>query len=247
MNQDEQWLLTEKYRGEKTEYFFADCKRLHAGEPLAYVIGHIPFLNTTIHLDSHPLIPRAETEFWVDAVIKDIESKESTQISVLDLCAGSGCIGTALLTTFPFIHVDFVEIAEVHHPTILKNTQVNNIDPSRFHIFGGHLYTSLSETYDYILTNPPYIDPILDRTENSVKTHEPAIALYGGFLGLTYITEIISEASRYLAEKGTLVIEHEPEQTDAIVSLSTRYGFNAITHHDQYGVLRFTVLTRKVS
>ncbi len=66
MSKDIAWLLQEKYGGEKSEAFFADCKRLALGEPLGYLIGHTPFLDCTIYLDSKPLIPRAETEFWTE-------------------------------------------------------------------------------------------------------------------------------------------------------------------------------------
>ena len=74
MSQDIEWLLKEKYAGEKSDAFFADCKRLALGEPLGYLIGHTPFLDCVIHLDSKPLIPRPETEFWTERVISDIKT-----------------------------------------------------------------------------------------------------------------------------------------------------------------------------
>src|SRR5512138_3415194 len=97
MVREEEWLLKEKWNGEKSEGFFADCQRLRDGEPLAYVIGHTPFLNTIIYLDSKPLIPRVETEFWVEKAIMEIQDFSRGQtlgtVQVLDVCAGSGCIG----------------------------------------------------------------------------------------------------------------------------------------------------------
>ncbi len=96
MTQDEVWLLREKYQGVKTDAFFEDCARLKNGEPLAYIIGSIPFLNTTIFLDAHPLIPRPETEFWVEKAIAHMNVR--APLRILDLCAGSGCIGVAVLT-----------------------------------------------------------------------------------------------------------------------------------------------------
>jgi methylase of polypeptide subunit release factors len=63
MNQEERWLLEEKYGGRKCEAFSADLKKLKSGFPLAYLIGHQPFLNCKIDLEFKPLIPRPETEF----------------------------------------------------------------------------------------------------------------------------------------------------------------------------------------
>ena len=248
MSQNEEWLLQEKYHGKKTEGFFADRTRLNLGEPLAYIIGYIPFLNTKIFLDSHPLIPRTETEFWVEKVILEMQSargKASGRLHVLDLCAGSGCIGVAVLSAVRVARVDFCEIDPCHHPTILKNILVNNIDPSRTQIFGGDLFTQCTTVYDYILTNPPYIDPTLNRTEQSVKKYEPEIALYGGENGMEIIERIIYESPKFLTKDGVLVIEHEPEQTSQIHELAKPYCFASQTFPDQYGVERYTHLIRK--
>lgn len=244
MTRDEEWLLKEKYNGEKSEGFFADCARLSAHEPLAYLIGSIPFLHTTIHLDSHPLIPRTETEFWVEKIIKEIKSNPKKEIQVLDLCAGSGCIGVAILLEVEMARVDFVEIDACHHATILKNILENNIDPTRTHIFEGDLFEEVSNTYDYILTNPPYIDPSLNRTTESVQKFEPNLALYGGTLGTEFIFKIIADAPRFLTADGMLVIEHEPEQSDAIRQHAMPHGFACTTHPDQFGVSRYTTLVR---
>ena len=244
MTQDEKWLLKEKYNGQQTASFFADCDRLTSGEPLAYVIGHTPFHNSTIHLDSHPLIPRPETEFWTEHVIKKIADQGKTLVRVLDLCAGSGCIGVAVLKELPQSTVDFVEIDASHHPTIHKNIKENDIAISRTQIFGGSLFENVAGTYDYILTNPPYIDAHLNRTEESVITHEPALALWGGLHGMEVIQKILESSPQHLTEDGVLYIEHEPEQVEAIHSHSTKFFGEIETLVDQFGILRFTRLSR---
>jgi methylase of polypeptide subunit release factors len=63
LEKEKQWLLEEKYNGEKCEAFFTDLKKLEDGVPLAFLIGHIDFINTKINLEFKPLIPRPETEF----------------------------------------------------------------------------------------------------------------------------------------------------------------------------------------
>lgn len=263
MTRDEQWLLREKYKCEKSapvynespdeiknkyswgEGFFADLERLKAGEPLAYVIGSIPFLNCTIHLDSHPLIPRPETEFWVERAIAEIKRAAPVAPRVLDLCAGSGCIGVAVAKAIPDAEVYFVELDGTHLSTIQHNIRENGVDESKTTIMQGDLLANLPHTFDYILTNPPYIDPTLDRTETSVKNFEPHLALYGGARGMELIARIVAGARASLAPHPTsqLWLEHEPEQRDAIHALAHTHHLTCQTHTDQYDTPRYSVLT----
>lgn len=243
MEKEAEWLLSEKYNGEKTEGFFTDLKRLESGEPLAYVIGHVPFLDTKIYLDSKPLIPRPETEYWVKQVIDELQNV-GKQIRALDLCAGSGCIGVAILkhTT---CSVDFVEIDEAHHATIQKNINGNDIDPKRANIIGGDLFEQLGQQqYDLILSNPPYIDPNIDRASESVKKYEPHIALYGGDKGIAIIADIILDGSLHLKDGGVMYIEHEPEQEEQLHQLATESGLHAASERDQFGIIRYTRLSK---
>lgn len=236
MNQEQQWLLNEKYNGIKTSEFENDLKRLKSGEPLAYVIGWQPFCGTKIYLDSHPLIPRPETEYWVQLAIHQIKKKENPK--VLDLCAGSGCIGVAILKAIPSSTVDFVEIDESHHVIILKNIHENGIDEKRTRIFGGSLFENITEQYNAILTNPPYIDPNLsDRIGDSVRGQEPDLALFGGTGGMELIREILAKSGQFLKSDGVLYIEHEPEQVDEIKKLLP----GIVVERDQFGVGRFSV------
>ncbi len=241
------WLLTEKWNGEKTEGFFTDSKRLKAGEPLAYIIGYIPFLDTTIYLDSHPLIPRVETEYWVEHTIREIKIKYPNEpMHILDLCAGSGCIGIAILHAFPFSQVDFVELETKHHATIRKSIIENDIDLKRIQIIESDLFDAVpQEEYTYILTNPPYINQSLNRTQNSVHLYEPHRALYSDKNGFDHIERILRGAEKYLTKNGSLVIEHEPEHTMLIYALGDSLGYTTQTEKDQYDHERFTYLTRK--
>ncbi|MFM2381318.1 MAG: hypothetical protein RLZZ76_85 [Candidatus Parcubacteria bacterium] len=245
MTKEEQWLLKEKYHGEKSEGFFTDCKRLESGEPLAYIIGSIPFLNTTIHLESHPLIPRPETEFWVEKAIAHIKHAGKPEPRVLDLCAGSGAIGVAVAKEIPLASVTFAEIDPTHFSTIEKNLKENTIiyDREKYVFLESDLFLKVSGSFDFILTNPPYIDKGADTAEKSVTDYEPHLALFGGVHGMEYITRIITDAPKYLTATGELWIEHEPAQAEAIKTLATDSGFLCTIHTDQYKVARYSVLT----
>lgn len=236
MNQETKWLLNDKYNGIETDAFYDDVKRLESGEPLAYIIGWQPFCGTKIYLDSHPLIPRPETEYWVKLVIDEI--KEKKNVKVLDLCAGSGCVGVALLKNIPDSIVDFVEIDESHHATILKNIKENRIDEGRTKIVGGSLFENITDQYDIIVTNPPYIDPqLVHRVGENVLEYEPKNALFGGNAGMELINEILVKIPYFLRPGGILYIEHEPEQAEKIQKLLP--GINP--QKDQFGVIRFSV------
>jgi release factor glutamine methyltransferase len=241
------WLLSEKYADTETPAYFEDLEKLQAGIPLAYLIGFVPFLGTKIFLDSHPLIPRTETEYWVEKVIQEISAgfaHADTPLHILDLCAGSGAIGVALLKAFPEAQVDFAEIDTNHHATILKNIMENGIDPNRAQIFGGDLYENITQTYNYIFSNPPYINPKQhERIDSSVLAHEPSLALFGGVDGLDIIKNILSRAPSHLSLGGALYIEHEPEQAEILRELAPTFGFTAETHLDQYGYERSTRFT----
>lgn len=239
LNQEEQWLLREKYAGIENEVFRADLERLRSGKPLAYLIGHVPFLGCTIYLDSKPLIPRPETEYWVEKAIAEIKRSGGR---VLDLCAGSGSIGVAVAKHCPEAKVVFAEIDPAHISTIKKNVSENL--PTAHEVVESDLFENISGKFDFILSNPPYIDPALDRAEDSVREHEPHLALYGGDKGLELIDSTIAEAHLYMNEGGQLWIEHEPEQVEAIKESAATSDFKANVFPDQYGILRFSVLMR---
>ena len=265
INQELDWLLKEKYQGVENEAFLSDCTRLAAGVPLGYLIGQVPFLHCTIYLDSHPLIPRPETEYWVEKVISAIKSPSTRQdleldsevrgeISnlarapkLLDLCAGSGAIGVAVANAVPQAHVTFSELDPAHLPTIEKNLTQNTTiyDSEKYKVIQSDLFAALpnDELFDYILTNPPYIDAEANTVDKNVVEQEPHLALFGGKAGLELISKIITQAPQYLIPAGQLWIEHEPAQIEAITTLAHTNDFTIITHLDQYQVPRFSVLT----
>ncbi len=233
------WLLRDKYNGVESADFARDVLRLKSGEPLAYVIGWVPFLDTKIYLDSHPLIPRPETEYWVKIAINELQNRGLKNQKVLDLCAGSGCIGVAVAKAIPNAEVHFAEIDSSHHNTIRKNILENGIDENRAQIFGGDLFEHAEKNYDMILTNPPYIaTDLAARVAENVLAHEPEKALWAGEDGMNLIKKIIELAPEYLNKNGVLYLEHEPEQVEKIKALDSRIE----SFPDQFGVMRFSRL-----
>lgn len=207
-----------------------------------YARGHVPFLDCTIFLDSRPLIPRPETEYWAEKAIGEIKKHPSPR--VLDLFAGSGAVGVSVLKHVPASSVDFGELVKAHGPTILKNVRGNGIDESRARILLTDVYGSIPDTYDFILANPPYIAEDASDVDESVRTHEPHEALFAGDGGFALIEKTISGAGLRLSPDGVLYLEHRPEQAAGIAETARKNGLSAETLPDQYRILRYSVLKR---
>lgn len=250
MNKNERWLLEEKYGGVATPLYEADKRRLLADEPLAYVIGFQPFLGLKIYLDSHPLIPRPETEWWTDQMITTLTNRETIEGSfgerptrLLDLCAGSGAIGCATLARLSGAHVYFGEINPAHETTILKNIRENWLDEARADVRIGDLFAPFSDMrFDRIAINPPYV-PAGRELPQSVAGHEPPLALYAGEDGLTVIRRISEELPRHLTEGGEAWIEVDSAHAETARELFAARGMSARTRTDQYGKSRVVVVS----
>ncbi len=244
------WLLKDKYgwnsqeieRAIEDDHFVyslqvqQDIERLKAGEPLAYVIGWVHFLGCVIDLTRRPLIPRPETEAWVEEVIKKYAPHSET-LRVLDLCCGSGCIGIALLKHLPHVTVNFVDIDSVALQQTRENLEKNHIR-NRFTLTQSDLFAQVTGQYDLIVSNPPYVDPLSQHVPE--LAYEPDSALYADDHGLACIRRIISALPNFLTQRGRAYLEFGKGQEPAIADMlsaikCTHYAFLP----DQYQVLRY--------
>jgi release factor glutamine methyltransferase len=142
-----------------------------------------------------------------------------------------------VITSITVQYVDFGELDTSHHATILKNITENGIDRNRARIYGGDLFETITDTYDIIVTNPPYINPeLFDRIDENVLKFEPGLALFGGKDGMQIITQIAQNAPNFMKSGGILWMEHEPEQVEEIKQLLPE----SETVLDQFRVERFT-------
>lgn len=248
LNREARWILEEKYQRIQTPEFFADLKRLEAGEPVDYIIGFVEFAGCRIGLLRHPLIPRPETEYWTQEVIKELRSVFSAneEIRCLDLFSGSGCVGIALLKHLPNATVDFADIDEGCLTQIEENLIQNTIDTTRARIFASDVFSSIpAQRYHLITANPPYINPAhsAGRVAKSVKNFEPHRALFAGEEGYEYIRRVLAETENFLLPGGRLYLEHDDIQKEKITELLHEYGYSKFSFHkDQFGKWRWVSL-----
>jgi len=269
------WLLKDKYKGKATNNFFRDIKRLEKGEPLDYVIGFTVFLGCKIDLSEKSLIPRQETEFWIQKAIKYILTYSSLsgcfvcgvkrEIKILDIFAGSGCIGVAISRHVKKAKVVFTDKNKKCLEQIKINCKLNGVSKKRYKIIQSDVFEGLNPPsprlrrtkYDFIFANPPYIAKTrIDKVQKSVLKFEPKSALFGGKDGLFYIRKFLKDAKKYLNKGGVIFMEFDSPQKKEIEEILTRQNFskknfggqekykysNYEFHRDQYGRWRWVMV-----
>ena len=99
--------------------------------------------------------------------------------------------------------------------------------------------TIKSDTFDWIVSNPPYIAEDDQRVADDVRRFEPAVALFAQSNGLAVIEEIAGGAKRLLGEHGRLIVEHGDRQSLEVQRIFTQHGFNTCAHQDLFDRMRF--------
>lgn len=198
--------------------------RYRQSEPLAYILGYKYFWKQKIFVNQHTLIPRADTETLIEAVLNDYPNKNEA-LDILDLGTGSGAIAIALAAEYPNSNVVAVDFSKEALKQSEMNANQNNVDNIKF--IESDWYENLAKyKFDIIVSNPPYIDIEDSEIDDEVKKYEPHSALFANDGGLADIELIISKAQDFLKNShGKLYIEHGYTQSEVIYKLFANYGF----------------------
>jgi release factor glutamine methyltransferase len=245
------WLLKEKYNCEPSEKFYKDVERLKFGEPVDYVIGFTEFLGCKIDLFKKTLIPRPETEYWVEKAITEMKDRKPFGVAqgkilhILDMFSGSGCIGVAILKSSPNLLCDFADKDKRAVEQAKINCKINNIDKKRYKVIQSDIFKNVKGKYDYIFANPPYIPTTRkNKIQKPVLKFEPRKALFGGKDGLFYIKRFLKNAGKYLNDNGKIFMEFDSIQKKEIEKVVKKYNYkNCIFNKDQYGKWRWVEIS----
>jgi release factor glutamine methyltransferase len=208
-------------------------------------MGYIKFLNCKIDLSKKVFIPRIETEYWIKRAIKDIQNYitlyQSNELEILDIFAGSGCIGISILKNVRRSRVDFVDVDENAIEQIKINLKLNKISPRRYRVIKSDIFEKVKGRYDFIFANPPYVaKERLSEVQESVRKLEPKISWYGGRGGLRYIKKLLKEAKYYLKENGTIFMEIDSLQKKEVEKILKNEGYkNFKFYKDQFKKIRW--------
>lgn len=218
------------------------------GEPMAYILGEKEFWSLPLKVSPETLIPRPDTERLVEVALewayKRLETQKSLQI--LDLGTGTGAIALALASELKgkaeVLGVDFkpsvVALAE-------SNRQALNIANARF--MQSDWFSALEkQTFDLIVSNPPYIDEEDENLKIGDVRFEPLTALVASNHGLSDLQKIIENAPLYLNSKGALFLEHGWQQAAAVQEIFQQNNWQAVETIQDYANLdRITKAERK--
>lgn len=174
------------------------------GRPLAHIIGSCEFMGRLYNVSPTVLIPRPETEELIEQSLKQL--KMSLPKTILDLCTGSGCIAISLAFLFHNAQITAADISTEALDTALGNARNLNI-ANKINFIKSDLFENISKTFDFIISNPPYIPTEVIKTLSPEVLCEPRLALDGGPDGLAVISKIARQAANYLNPGGLLALE----------------------------------------
>ena len=200
-----------------------------AGEPVAYLIGEWEFYGLPLDISPEVLIPRPDTEVLAEQAIGYV--KTLGECRVLDLCAGSGCIGLAVASQAPQARVVLGEWSDGALRICRQNIRRNGLS-GRVVPMGADARErpekSLGE-FQCIVSNPPYIPSgDIAGLDVSVKDYEPHLALDGGADGLDFYRSISQKWKEALVPGGRLYFEVGIGQADSVLRIMRAQGFGDI-------------------
>lgn len=236
-------------------------------EPLQYILGFVEFHGLKIKVGQGVLIPRPETELLAEEAIKAVQrsafsvqrkSKDSelqtsnSELRILDLCTGSGCLALAIAKHFPDADVYGTDISKDAIRYANENAELNAIKNVTF--LKGSLFEPIKQImfsgvqsfkFDVIVSNPPYIrSGDMPNLQPEINKWEPRNALDGGEDGLSYYRTILSEARRYLMLKGSIFLEIGEGQAKEVSGIAMQNGFcNISVVKDYAGIERIVAVS----
>ena len=200
-----------------------------AGEPVAYLIGEWEFYGMPLDISRAVLIPRPDTEVLAARAIE--AAQDCAEPRVLDLCAGSGCIGLAVAKHVPSARVTLGELDEEAIKVCRQNIRRNDLSGrvSVVRVDAREKPSRQLGEFDMIVSNPPYIPTAdIETLDTSVRDHEPHLALDGGADGLDFYRAICEKWRDALRPWGKLLFEVGIGQADAVLRLMRANGFGDV-------------------
>jgi release factor glutamine methyltransferase len=207
------------------------------GEPVARILGVKEFWGLPLKLSPATLVPRPDTESVVEAALAALgETRKRDPLRIVDLGTGSGAILFALLHECPHATGLGTDIEPQALETAHANASALGLQ-SRTGFVLADFGTALNETFDLVVSNPPYIPTAdIEALASEVREHDPRRALDGGVDGLDAYRAIAREAPHLLHDDGVLIVEIGAGQSGDVAAILTEGGLEqSAIHRDLSG------------
>ncbi len=228
LNQSDAWLLAhddELLTADQAQQYVALVVRRVAGEPIAYITGRREFYGREFKVTEAVLIPRPETELLVELALQRLPAGAPAR--VLDLGAGSGCIGITIAAERPQVQVTLVDASEAALE-IARANAAQWASANSTLLFSDWYSAVAAEHYHLIVANPPYVAEGDAHLQQGDLRFEPLSALAPGVDGLSDLHRIIAQAPQHLRTGGWLLLEHGFDQAVACAWLLEAAGFEDV-------------------
>lgn len=202
---DEVWLDSRLTPDEKEQTLAHFERRIRERVPSAYITGRMWFAGMMFWVDERVLVPRSPIAELIEKRFAPWLTYEPQRI--LDLCAGSGCIGIACARAFPDAEVQLSDISYEALEVADQNVHFHNLSERVFPIQSDLFEKLQGQKFDLIVSNPPYVDE-QDLADMPDEYHaEPEIGLASGKDGLNFTRRLLVQAADYLTDQGLLIVE----------------------------------------
>ncbi len=221
-------------------------QRVLEGEPLAYVLGEWSFYGMTLYIDKNVLIPRDDTCAVTQLAIKRGLFLEQDP-RILDLCTGSGCIGLAIANRVKDARVTLADVSRDALAVAKKNITRHKLSARVSCVQADALApaSSFLGKFDMIVSNPPYVTTAeMEALPDSVKAHEPHLALHGGDDGLDFYRAIVENYTPALKPGGYLCFEFGMGQGDAVCEILQKNGYTVLERVQDFNERERAVLAQ---
>jgi release factor glutamine methyltransferase len=229
-------------------------KRRVAGEPLQYITGEAEFCGLKLLVDKRVLIPRPETELLVEAVAERMKAegggrkteaaekktgdggekardkREETEVRIVDVGTGSGCIAIALAKQLPEAEITAIDVSAQALEVARGNAKLHQVEKN-IRFLESDLLENLPSSFvtDVVVSNPPYIaDGEITKLPKEVRDFEPVTALQAGEDGLKVIRRLVIMAKRILSPSGLMALEIGAGQRAAVEEFFGQQGYEVV-------------------
>lgn len=233
------------------DLYFSLLQRRVRREPIAYITGEREFWSLDFLVTPEVLVPRPETELLVEVTLELVKKSEGNHpVKILDLGTGSGVVAVSLAKEIDDVEMWATDLSARALKVARTNAMRHGVE-EKIRFLPGDAFGPVrgqTDFFNVIVSNPPYVRRgELGSLPLEVREWEPKLALDGGIDGLDFYRSITTEAPRYLAEGGFLVLEIGADMADEVQRLIAGVsGCGATSVSQDYGGKDRVVVTRRL-